>query len=146
MFSPIVAIFPTNTSCTVFPSSAIEDSANKSSTVAGLFFTTCFATSITNALNSSFFPTKSVSELTSTIAPTFPSSDIYASTSPSAATLPDFLAAFAIPLSRKSSDAFSKSPSVSVNTFLQSIIPAPVFSLSSLTNAAVTIFTFLLFI
>ena len=46
-------------------------------------------------MNSAFCATKSVSELTSTIAPTFPSSDIEASTNPSAATLPDFLAAFA---------------------------------------------------
>ena len=75
-FSPIVAIFPTKTSCTVFPGSSIESCASKLSTSAGFFSTTCFATFITNVLNSSFFPTKSVSELTSTIAPTFPSSEI----------------------------------------------------------------------
>ena len=68
----------------------------------------------TNVLNSSFFATKSVSEFTSITAPTFPSSEMYASTKPSAATLPDFLAAFAIPLSRKSSAAFSKSDRKSV--------------------------------
>ena len=38
--------------------------------------TTCFATFITNVLNSSFFATKSVSEFTSTTAPILPSSDI----------------------------------------------------------------------
>ena len=88
------------TSCTVLPASAIDSCTNNSSTFAGFFSTICFATSLTNVLNSSFLPTKSVSALTSTTAPTFPSSETYAATNPSAATLLDFLAALAIPLSR----------------------------------------------
>ena len=139
MFSPIVAILFVKTSWTVFSGSEIDFSANKSSTVAGAFTAICLAISATNDLNSAFEETKSVSALTSTTAPTFPSSDIYASTNPSAATLSDFLAAFAIPLSRNNSIAFSISPSASVKTFLQSIIPAPVFSLNSFTWLAVTI-------
>ena len=54
------------------------------------------------------------------------------------AILSDFLAALAIPLSLKSSIAFSMLPSVSTNTFLQSMIPALVLSLNSLTCVAVT--------
>ena len=41
MFSPIVAIFPTNTSLTVFPGSSIESCANNSSTSFGFFSATC---------------------------------------------------------------------------------------------------------
>ena len=119
--------------------SAIDVCANKSSKSAGFFSATCFTTSATNCLNSSFLATKSVSALTSTTAPTFLSSDTYAATNPSDAILSAFLAAFAIPLSRNSSIAFSSSPFVSVKTFLQSIIPAPVFSLNSFTWLAVTI-------
>jgi len=141
MFSPIVAIFPVNTSLTVLSGSAIDLDASKASTSLGFVNATCFVTSSTNDLNSSFLATKSVSAFTSTKDPTFPSSVTYASTIPSAATLLDFLAAFAIPLSLNSSIAFSISPSVSVKTFLQSIIPAPVFSLKSFTWLAVTIFT-----
>ena len=51
--------------------------------------------------------------------------------------LPAFLAAFAAPLLRMLSIASSMSPSVSVSAFLQSIMPAPVRSRSSLTWAAV---------
>ena len=75
-FSPIVAIFPINASCTVFPSSNSAGEANNSSTSFGFLSTTCFATFITNVLNSSFLATKSVSEFTSTTAPTFLFSDI----------------------------------------------------------------------
>ena len=73
--------------------SAIDVCANKSSKSAGFFSATCFTTSATNCLNSSFLATKSVSALTSTTAPTFPSSDTYPKTSPSAAILSDFFAA-----------------------------------------------------
>ena len=119
-FSPIFATLSTKTSDTFFPVSSIDSCSNKLSTSAGFFKATCFAIASTKALNSAFCATKSVSEFTSTTAPTFPSSDTY-------------------PLSRNNSIAFSMSPSVSVKTFLQSIIPAPVFSLNSFTIAADTI-------
>ena len=45
----------------------------------------------------------------------------------------------AIPFSRNQSTAFSRSPSHSVNAFLQSIIPAPVCSRKSLTKFALII-------
>ena len=48
-----------------------------------------------------------------------------------------FLAAAAKPCSRSKSTAFSISPLLSVNAFLQSIMPAPVFVLNSFTIAAV---------
>ena len=106
-----MAIFSTNTSCTFFPDISIDSCSNSSSTSAGFFSTICFATFITNVLNSSFFPTKSVSEFTSTTAPIFPSSETYASTNPSAAILPDFLSAFAITLSLNNSIDFYMSKS-----------------------------------
>ena len=58
---------------------------------------------------------------------------------PSAATLPAFLAALAAPLLRMFSIASSISALASTSAFLQSIIPAPVRSRSSLTRAAVTV-------
>ena len=42
-----------------------------------------------------------------------------------------------MPFLRSHSSAFSKSPPVSASAFLQSIMPAPVFSRRSLTIAAV---------
>ena len=74
MFSPIFATLSVNTSETFFPASSIYSSFNKASTSAGLFKATCFARACTKVLNSSFFATKSVSELTSTAAPTLLSS------------------------------------------------------------------------
>ena len=56
---------------------------------------------------------------------------------PSAATRSDFFAALEIPRSRNQSIAADISPFVSTNAFLQSIIPALVFSRNSLTIAAV---------
>src|SRR5215472_1700936 len=57
---------------------------------------------------------------------------------PSAATRPALLAAAAKPFFLSQSTADSISPPVSPSARLQSIIPAPVFSRSSLTSAAVT--------
>src|SRR6185295_15733538 len=65
---------------------------------------------------------------------------MYASTTPSAATRPDFLVAVAIPRLRNMSIAFASSPTASVNADLHSIIPAPVFSLRALIAAGVTSF------
>jgi hypothetical protein len=56
---------------------------------------------------------------------------------PSDAILPDFFAACKSPFSLKYTIAFSISPFVSFKAFLQSIIPAFVFSLSSFTIEAV---------
>ena len=61
---------------------------------------------------------------------------------PSAAVRPAFLAALAAPLLRIASIAFCISPSAATRAFLQSIIPAPVASRSSLTIAAVTLAMF----
>ena len=52
--------------------------------------------------------------------------------------LPAFLAAPVMPFFRSHSSALAKSPSFSASAFLQSIIPAPVFSRSSFTIAADT--------
>ena len=60
-------------------------------------------------------------------------------TRPSAATRPLFLAALARPFLRSQSIAASISPSVSLSAFLQSIMPAPVFSRRSLTSPAVMV-------
>ena len=54
---------------------------------------------------------------------------------PSPATRPAFLAAAARPFLRSQSIAASRSPPVSASAFLQSIMPAPVCSRSSLTRA-----------
>ena len=89
----------------------------------------------TKSWNCSFLATKSVSELTSTIAPLLPSTAT--PTRPSAAVRPAFLAAAARPLVRSQSIAASMSPWVSPSAFLQSIMPAPVRSRSSFTVAAV---------
>jgi ribosome recycling factor len=97
------------------------------------------AISFTNFLNSSFLAAKSVSIFTSTRTPILPSPWIYESTIPSAAILPDFFAAAARPFSLKYSTALSISPLVSTRAFLQSIIPAPTFSLSCFTISAVII-------
>jgi hypothetical protein len=56
----------------------------------------------------------------------------------SAVTRPAFLPAWAIPFLRRISIAATSSPRASTNAFLQSIIPAPVFSRSDLTPLAVT--------
>ena len=49
---------------------------------------------------------------------------------------PDFLAALVMPFLRSQSTAASMSPDVSLRAFLQSIMPAPVFSRRSFTIAA----------
>src|SRR3546814_654476 len=94
-----------------------------------------WVTSRTKPWNCSFLATKSVSLLTSTIAPRVPS--VATPTRPSAATRPAFLAAAARPLVRSQSIDASMSPWFSASAFLQSIMPAPVRSRSSLTRAAV---------
>src|SRR5688572_9057177 len=92
-------------------------------------------TAPTKPWNWSLRATKSVSQFTSTSAPLVPSAT--APTRPSAATRPAFFAAAARPFLRSQSDASCRSPPVSTSAFLQSIIPAPEISRSSLTSAAV---------
>ena len=130
MFSPIVAILSVRMSLTALPSIDVLASASTSATP-----NAAVANEPTICWNSAFFATKSVSEFTSTATAEPPSTAI--ATKPSAATRPDFLAAFAKPLVRSQSTAASKSPSVSVNAFFASIMPAPVLSRSSFTIAAV---------
>ena len=134
-FSPILATFAVRTSLTVDP---WNGSSKKTSISRSPFTSASAAIASTNSTNSSFFDTKSVSELTSAIAATLLPSPKAILTSPSAAILPDFFCAFMIPFSRSQSTALSMSPSVSTSAFLQSIIPEPVSSRSSLTSAAVT--------
>ncbi len=108
-----------------------------SSRSAGFASATCFATAFAKFLKLSVLATKSVSQLTSTSAPVQPQGVMYATTAPSAAIRPAFLAACASPFSRSQSMALSMSPSDSTSAFLQSIMPALVRSRSSLTRAAV---------
>src|SRR5438128_1246609 len=55
---------------------------------------------------------------------------------PSEVARPAFLAALTTPSLRRKSMAFSKSPPVAARAFLQSIIPAPLFSRNSFTLSA----------
>ena len=102
-----------------------------------LAFGASAATLRTMSWNCSLRATKSVSELTSTMAATLPAA--VTPTRPSAATRPAFLAAFDRPFLRSQSMAFSMSPSVSVSAALQSIMPAPVLSRSSFTMLALIV-------
>src|SRR5690242_1404271 len=120
-----------STSSTVLPLSGAALIASTSSPASSA----TVVTSRTNAWNCSFLATKSVSELTSTAAPLVPCTSM--PTRPSAAVRLDFLAAAARPLVRSQSTAASMSPLASASAFLQSIMPAPLFSRSSLTIAAV---------
>src|SRR6266852_1755817 len=96
---------------------------------------TCRAMSCASRLNSSVRATKSVSQLTSTNAPTRPPACTYASTSPSEASRLAFLSAMANPLARRSSTAFSRSPPACSTAVRQSMTPAPVRARSSLTSS-----------
>src|ERR1700730_2412721 len=91
----------------------------------------------TRSWNCALRATKSVSDLTSTIAPLLPSA--ITPISPSAAMRPALLAALERPFLRSQSTASSMWPSVSVSAALQSIMPAPVLSRSSFTRLAVIV-------
>src|SRR6201987_511319 len=133
MFSPMVAI-----------ASEIAVSTVTLPTFAALIFSTSAPASsatcvtiLTRPWNCSLRETKSVSELTSTTTPLVPA--VSAPIKPSAATRPDFLAAFDRPFLRNQSCAACMSPAVSVRPALQSIMPAPVDSRRSFTIAAVIV-------
>ena len=104
------------------------------------------ATSSTNSINLSVLAAKSVSTLISTTTPTFLASSIFVYTRPSAAILPDFLAAFARPFSRRFLIAASTSPFVSSSALLQSIIPQFVSSFNCFTACAEIAIVILLYI
>src|SRR5579864_307836 len=131
MFSPILAMV-----------SAMASAIVMLPTLAALILSTSVpvvsatpAIIFTKPWNRSLRATKSVSELTSTTTPLVPWT--CTPIRPSAATRPAFLAAFDRPFLRSQSCAACISPSVSVSAALQSIMPAPVDSRSSLTIWAV---------
>ena len=129
MFSPNFEMTFVNSLSTEFPE--FKKSVFKSDSLLFNFFDKHrFVISIQNFWKFSFFATKSVSELISTITPLV--SFIATLTNPSVAARPDFFCAVFIPFFLSHSSAFSKSPFISVRAALQSIIPAPVFSLSNL--------------
>ena len=134
MFSPILPTSAVRTSSTVLSPSFAADSA---STSAGSCSTTSFATSAPRPMKSSFFDTKSVSQLSSTIAARLPSAVTSMPTMPSAVIRLAALLALLPSLTRRISSALPRSPSASVSAFLHSIIGASVFSRSSLTMPAV---------
>src|SRR4051812_5616719 len=107
-----------------------------SSALVGARVAASSASGFAERTKSSFLATKSVSELTSTSAPTLASAASQAPITPSAAIRLAALLALAPLLMRSSSSAFFRSPSHSANAFLHSIIPRPVSSRSSFTSPA----------
>src|SRR5262249_22875969 len=94
----------------------------------------CLVMARTMSWNCALRATKSVSVLTSTMAPA--RSPAMTPISPSAATRPALLAALERPFLRSQSTASCMWPLVSVSAVLQSIMPAPVFSRSCVTRLA----------
>src|SRR6185437_2039902 len=134
MFSPIFATRALlRSSMLSEPSSFACSSA---SSVCGRSVTTRPATALEKARKSCSRATKSVSQLTSTIAAARPSAARSTAMTPSAAIRVAFLSALARPCLRMSSAAASRSPPVSTRAFLHSIMPAPVRSRSCLTVSA----------
>ena len=138
IFSPMATVASLTRSDTVLEASSTKAWVSRVSTSAGLALAMCLATLLQKLMKLSVLATKSVSQLTSTMTPTVPSSEMYWATTPSAAMRLAFLAAWLRPFSRSHSMAFSISPSLSTRAFLQSIMPALVRSRSSLTIAEVT--------
>src|SRR5262245_40939659 len=116
-----------------FPTSSCRCSSS-SPTESGPSYSTVSSTFSAKARNSSFFDTGSVSQPTATSVPVSP--DTLASTTPSVVSLPARLPASAMPRSRRSFFAASRSASVSWSARLASIIPAPVSSRSCFTSVA----------
>src|SRR5512143_1539511 len=130
MFSPIFAIVSEIDSDTVmlpaFADLIFSTSVPTDNATSAIIFTRPWKRSLR--------ATKSVSELTSTTTPLVPCT--CTPIRPSAATRPAFLAALDRPFLRSQSCAAVMSPFVSVRAALQSIMPAPVDSRSSLTICA----------
>ena len=135
IFSPSFITKALRASSTVCPDASLR--LDKAATSAGLCSATNFAASLAKAEKSSFFATKSVSQFTSTSAPSLPSTLIKLPIMPSAAMRPAALVAFAPLLMRSKSSAFFMSPSDSAKAFLHSIMPSPVCSRNSFTILAV---------
>src|SRR5712664_2506532 len=134
MFSPIRPTSALRASSTVEPSRGSVESAARS---VGFLLTTSSASEETNLRKSVFWATKSVSQLTSTIAPVFASGVTYIATTPSAAVREAALDALLPSLTRRSSSALAELPWASTSAFLHSIIGASVLSRRSLTMLAV---------
>src|ERR1700689_3809488 len=130
MFSPTLAMVSATVSAMVtLPTLAariLSTSAPAPSATLAIIFT--------RPWNKSLRATKSVSEFTSTRMP------LVAATAtpirPSAASRPAFFAALDRPFLRSQSTAASRLPALSLSAALQSIMPAPVWSRSSLTMDA----------
>src|SRR6202030_1604489 len=135
MFSPSFWTSACRADSTVVPPSAIAVSALTS---AGFAWATSCASFRAKSIKSPLRATKSVSQLSSTIAADLRSAPMVAPMIPSVAMRSAALDAFAPLLMRSSSSALPKSPSVSVSAFLHSIIPSPVRPRSSITMLAVT--------
>lgn len=93
-------------------------------------------TASTPCWNLSVFATKSVSQVISTMVTSRASLSNFIPMKPSDVYLPVRLAASARPRLRRRSFAFSRSPWVSSNTFMQSFKGDPVIALSSFTSFA----------
>src|ERR1019366_8006306 len=136
MFSPILPTRPLRTPSTVGPKpSWLSAKAASRVKSAGSLLATSSASDFTSARNESFLVTKSVSQLTSTMAPVVPS--ITVATTPSAAIRDDAFEALLPSLTRSSSSARSMSPPASARAFLHSIIGASVLARSAPTMLAV---------
>src|SRR5712692_8830382 len=134
MFSLIRPKSALSASSTVAPPKGSAFSAARST---GLRFATSCAREAANFWKSSVLATKSVSQLTSTIAPAFASGATYTATTPSAAVRAAARDALLPSLMRRSSSALAELPSASTSAFLHSIIGASVLSRRSLTMLAV---------
>src|SRR6185312_7521783 len=140
MFSPIFATSDRRRSSMLSPLSSFR--ASSAASEAGLAASVRAATLRAKARKSCSRATKSVSQLTSTMAAARASGAFSMTITPSAATREAFLSAFASPCLRISSAAASRSPLVSTSAFLHSIMPAPVRSRSCLTDSAVMFIPF----
>src|SRR6185437_3797372 len=134
MFSPIFCTSATRRASIVSPEASVRPESAATSPACSR--TTSCAISFANARNASFFATKSVSQLSSTIAAVFASCVTAIPTTPSAATRAAALLAFAPLLIRSNSSALTRSPLASVRAFLHSIIGCPVRWRNSITLLA----------
>src|SRR5271169_6844770 len=130
MFSPTLAMVSAMASATVM----LPTGALRIFSTSGPVPSAALAIIFTRPWNRSLRATKSVSELTSTRMPLLPA--MATPIRPSAATRPAFLAALDSPFLRSQSTAASRLPPLSLSAALQSIMPAPVWSRSSLTMPA----------
>src|SRR5712692_10187176 len=134
MFSPMRPTNALRVSSTVDPPSGADERA---ATSGGFLFATRSASERAKFRKSLFLATKSVSQLTSTIAPILASAATWIAMTPSAAVRAEALDALFPRRTRSSSSALAALPSASTSAFLHSIIGASVLSRRSLTMLAV---------